>query len=343
MKQLRLASLLTAAAVLASSSMAPAQSTTDVTVALSWLRNAQYAPLYVADVKGYFKEEGLNLVLMDGGPGKNPVSTVGAGQADFGLTSGTFIFSARVAPEPVDVVAIGAIRQRSPYGYITLTEKGAPKPQPKDLEGKTVGIQTDGEVFLKAMAEENGLDYDSIKIQIVQGGLEPLLAGAVDYITGFVHNQPYQFEMEAAKPDAPAALKNKEWQAMLLADYAVPSYNDIIFAKGATLTEKPELARGFLKALARGMAFMAAHPEETAQLTAEYPGQLDPLEKAAWGLPVQNALNVSADTAEHGFLWMRPEVWEGHMGFIHKNGLLARVIPGAEVMSNAFNPGVKSQ
>ncbi len=336
-----LASMVAAASLAASVSIASAD--TEVTVSLGWLRNAQYAPLYAADVNGYFKDEGLKLQLLDGGPGKNPVSTVGAGQADFGITGGTFIFSARVAPDPVDVVAIGAIRQKSPYAYITLVNSTDPDPTPKDMEGKTIGIQTDGEIFLKGVAEKNHLDMSKMNIQVVQGGLEPLLTGAVDFISGHVHNQPYQFELEAAKPDAPENLKGKTWKALLLSDHGVPSYNDLIFATNATLKEKPELTRKFLRAVARGLQFMQENPEETAKLSAAYEGQLDTIDKLAWSLQVQNGLNASADTQEKGFLWMQPEVWEQQMRFYHENGQVPRVIPASEVMTNDFNPGVKSK
>lgn len=339
-----LTSLLAAATLAVSAGTALASDAlTEVKVSLGWLRNSQYTPLYVADVNGYFKEEGLKLTLLDGGPGKNPISTVGAGQADIGITGGTFIFSARVAPDPVDVVAIGAVRQKTPYVYITLANPSDPEPKPQDMEGKTVGIQTDGEIFLKGVAERNKLDMSKIKIQVVQGGLEPLLTGAVDFISGHLHNQPYQVEVEAAKADAPANIKGKTWKVIRLSDYGVPSYNDLIFTTNAFLKEKPEVTRKFLKAVARGMQSMQSDPEGAAKIAASYEGQIDPIERLRWSLKIQNDLNTSVDTKEHHFLWMWPEVWDKQMQFYHDNGQMARLIPAAEVMTNDFQSDVKSQ
>ncbi|MGO4841405.1 ABC transporter substrate-binding protein, partial [Rhizobiaceae sp. 2RAB30] len=125
------------------------------------------------------------------------------GQADFGIDSSVFVFRSRLAETPVDISAVGAILQNGPYGYITLTEPGAPKPTPQDMVGKKIGIQSDGEVFLQGLARLNNLDYKSFDIQVVQGGIEPLMTGQMDFYSGWVTNQPYQFELEAAKPDAP--------------------------------------------------------------------------------------------------------------------------------------------
>ena len=89
----------------------------------------------VAEAKGFFTEEGISHRIMDGGPGKNPVPIVGAGQATFGITAGgNNVFQARLAKDPVDVVAVGTLLQRGPYSYITLAAPGDPDPKPKDLE-----------------------------------------------------------------------------------------------------------------------------------------------------------------------------------------------------------------
>lgn len=232
--------------------------------------------------------------------------------------------------------------QKTPYAYITLADPSDPDPKPQDMEGKTIGVQTDGEVYLKAIAEKNDLDLDTMEIKIVQGGLEPLLIGAVDFISGHIHNQPYQVELEASKPDAPDNIKGKTWKAVRMSEYGVPSYNNVVFTTNETLREKPELVRKFLHAIAQGMKLMQENPEKVAQLVIEYPGQVETADKIKWRLPIMNELNTSADTVEHGFMWMRPEVWADQMAFYKQSGKIPRVAPPEEVMTNEFNPGIKS-
>jgi ABC-type nitrate/sulfonate/bicarbonate transport system substrate-binding protein len=70
-------------ALLASCLPAAAQPV-EVRTQLGWLRNGEFAPIMVAEAKGLFAEEGLRHRILDGGPGKNPVPIVAAGQAHFG-------------------------------------------------------------------------------------------------------------------------------------------------------------------------------------------------------------------------------------------------------------------
>lgn len=315
---------------------------TEVKVAINWLRNGQFAPLLAADALGYFKEEGIALNILDGGPGKNTISYVGVGQADFGIDSAVFTFRSRLAETPVDITAVGAVFQHGPYGYITLTEPGAPKPTPKDMEGKRIGIQTDGEVFLQGLARLNDLDYNSFQIQVVQSGIEPLMTGQVDFISGWVTNQPYQFEIEAAKPDAPENIRGKIWQAIVLSEVAVASYGDVVFTRTEVVKENPELVRKMLRALARGMEAVLKDPEGIAKIVTEYPGQGDDLDRVLWRLRNgQNDLMVSEDTREHGLLWMDLERWRKHQEFYLEAGLIPRIEEPEAFVTNEFNPGIK--
>jgi hypothetical protein len=200
----------------------PASAQTEVRTQLGWLRNGEFAPVMVAEAKGFFTEEGIRHRIVDGGPGKNPVPIVGAGQATFGITAGgNNVFQARLAKDPVDVIAVGTLLQRGPYSYITLGNPTDPDPKPKDLEGKVVGMQSDGEIFLKAFAKKHGVDLSKVKVEVVQANAEPLLVGRVDFFTGWVTNQPYLIEQEIAKPDAMPRLRGKTWKAMRYADWGI--------------------------------------------------------------------------------------------------------------------------
>ena len=328
-----------ACALLGSSTAGPAQPM-EVKTQLGWLRNGEFAPVIVAEAKGFFAEEGIKHRILDGGPGKNPVPIVGAGQAQFGVTAGgNAVFQARLAPDPVDVVAVGTLLQRGPYSYITLANPGDPAPKPKDLEGKVLGIQSDGDIFIQALAKKHNLDLGKIKIETVQANAEPLLVGRVDFFSGWITNQTFQIEQEAAKPDALPRLRGKTWKAIPYAEYGVRSYSDVIFTTGKIVRENPDLVRRYLRALARGMQYILDHPDETVQLVASFPEQVEKTDKLAWRWKIQNALFVSEDTRQNGLLWMNPKVWEEMMAFYKEYERIPRVIPPAEMMTNAFLPG----
>jgi len=179
------------AAILLAATRVPAQPA-EVKTQLGWLRNGEFAPIMVAEAKGFFTEEGIRHRILDGGPAKNPVPIVGAGQAQFGITSGgNNVFLARLAKDPVDIVAVGTLLQQGPYSFITLANPGDPDPKPKDLEGRSIGLQAYGLIFLQAFAKQHSLDLAKIKVETVQAKPEPLLVGRVDFLSGWVTNRPY--------------------------------------------------------------------------------------------------------------------------------------------------------
>jgi NitT/TauT family transport system substrate-binding protein len=319
-------------------SVAEAQQMSAVTQ-LGWLRIGEYAPIMVAEAKGFFKEEGIDHKTVDGGPGKNPIPIVAVGQAQFGLaTQGMQIISARAARDPVDVVAIGTLFQQAPSSYISITEADAPPSKPKDLEGKTVGVQAETEFVFKAFAKKNNIDLSKVKITFVKATVEPLMAGQIDYFSGWVINQTFQIETEAAKPDAPTTVKGKSWRALRLAEWGVPTYTDVIFTSGDTVKKNPELVRRYLKAVQRGMQYVIDHPDESVEILAKFPGQIEDAKKLAWRFKLQNPLFESEDTKKNGLLWMNPATWEQMVEFLKDGEQIPRAIPVAEVMTDAFLP-----
>jgi len=274
---------------------------------------------------------------VDGGPGKNPIPIVAVGQAQFGIAAnGMTMVTARLAKDPVDVVAVGTLFQTAPSAYLSLAAPDAPAPKPKDMEGKTVGVQAGTEFTFHAFAKKNGLDESKIKLVNVQGTAEPLMIGQVDYFLGWVVNQTYQIEQEAAKPDAPATLKGKTWKAMRFADWGVPMYVDVVFASGDTVKNRPDLVRRYLHALQRGMQFAIDHPDEAVNILAHFPGQAEDAKKLAWRFKLQNQLYQGPDSAAHGLLWMNPAVWDQMIGFLKDGDQISHTVPASEVMTDAF-------
>lgn len=91
------------------------------------------------------------------------------GQAQLGVaTSGLYLLAARTARDPADVVAVGALHQKTPSALLMVGDPGDRDPTPKDLEGKTIGVQAGSEFFVAALARENGVDESKIKIVTVQ-------------------------------------------------------------------------------------------------------------------------------------------------------------------------------
>src|SRR6266849_8621472 len=137
------AGLLAALAVAgAPENVAYGQSLEKLTVRFTWKLKGEYAPLYVALEKGYYKAEGLDVQLSEGNGAQNVLKALAAGNEKFGYGPAVAAATAISQGLPVKVVAL--YQTRAPRGVIAFPE--TPLNQPKDLEGKRLAISV-GETF----------------------------------------------------------------------------------------------------------------------------------------------------------------------------------------------------
>src|SRR5260370_29580534 len=93
------------------------------TLRLKWLHQAQFAGYYLAEDKGFYRAEGLDVDIRPGGADVDPESLVASGEADFAQAGGLeSVLAARDAGWPV--VAIGAAFQRIDVAFIARKEAG---------------------------------------------------------------------------------------------------------------------------------------------------------------------------------------------------------------------------
>jgi ABC-type nitrate/sulfonate/bicarbonate transport system substrate-binding protein len=83
-----------------------------VTLQLKWLHQFQFAGYYAAQAKGFYRDEGLEVTIREGGPDKPPVATVLSGEAQYSIGDSDLI-TTRINGQPI--VALAAIFQHSPY------------------------------------------------------------------------------------------------------------------------------------------------------------------------------------------------------------------------------------
>lgn len=170
---------------------ARAQTLSPVTVALSWLPNVEYAGLWLADDHGLFKQEGLQMKFLSGGPNAPlaPVS-VAAGRAEFGYA--TWLPFLDAVQKGNDFVAIAATFPVSPVGILSLPAK--PIRSAKDINGSKLLVAGPNErAAIEATLKLNKLP---VKYTPVPAGFSPdaLLEHAGDGYVGYATNQVITFE-----------------------------------------------------------------------------------------------------------------------------------------------------
>lgn len=232
-------------------------------VGLSWALNAEHAHIYNAIERGYFAEEGLEIELVPGGPGKDHLQTLGGGAVDIAFAaSGALIPQALTSPTPIEgLVVVGSVLKGSPGALITIDPELMDKElTPADLKGKIVA----GGPFLRylpIMLDKAGLAESDVTT--INAGFTPdaLFAGAADFYFGWVFNQTAIIEAQGHK-----------WNAILWKDYAFNDYPISIVVKQAMLDDptQVDVAKRFVRAVYRGLSDVVSDPAGSAAITVKY-------------------------------------------------------------------------
>src|SRR5215831_12912514 len=119
-----------------------AQGAEKLTVRFTWKLKGEYAPLFVALGKGYYKAEGLDVDLAEGNGAQNVLKALAAGNERFGY--GPAVAAAQAVSQGLPVKVVALYQTSAPMGVIAYPD--TPLKGPKDLEGKRLAISV-GETF----------------------------------------------------------------------------------------------------------------------------------------------------------------------------------------------------
>src|SRR5581483_7526180 len=114
-----------ASASLSASAAAKPATATDVQLALGYIPNVQFAPFYLAEAKGFYRDEGIN-ISFDNGISPDLIKAVGAGKFKFAIADADTVISARAEGIPVTYVA--SFFEQFPAAIISLPKAGISQP-----------------------------------------------------------------------------------------------------------------------------------------------------------------------------------------------------------------------
>ena len=156
----------------------------DVTVILDYVANTNHTGMYVALDKGYYKDLGLNVNIVE--PTEGATATlVAVGKGDFGISYQEDVTIALASEDPLPIKAIAALIQHNTSGFVTYADKNITSPA--DFEGKTyAGWGGPGEsAVLKAVMTQAGADFSKLNIITSDGAGFAALENQVDIMWFF--------------------------------------------------------------------------------------------------------------------------------------------------------------
>ncbi|MFD0869507.1 ABC transporter substrate-binding protein [Paenibacillus residui] len=227
-----------------------------VKLQLKWLPQTQFAGYFVALEKGYYREEGLDVEILPGGPDIVPEQQVANGTAHIGNSWVASLLSHQ--EEGFPLVEIAQISQRS--GLVLVSKKSAGINRPEDLKGKKIGSWMGGLEFeILALLDKYGIDADS-DVKLTKQGftMDQFFNDQLDTASALTHNEfPLVLSQGIPESDLNVIDMNDEGVAML---------QDNLFANTEWLENNRDAAVKFLRASIRGWADAIENPEAAVDI-----------------------------------------------------------------------------
>jgi NitT/TauT family transport system substrate-binding protein len=225
-----------------------------VKVPLGYIPNIQFAPLYVAIEKGYFREAGIE-VEFDYSFETDAVALVGADELQFAVVSGEQVLLARAQGLPV--VYVGAWYQQYPVAVVSKVEQGIL--EPADLKGVQIGLPGlygANYIGLEALLFSAGLSDDDVTLDSIGfNQVEALATDQEQAVSVYTANEPVQLRSQGY-----------ELNEIRVADHVHLASNGLI-TNEKTIAESPDLVSRMVEVLLRGLADTIANPDEAYEMS----------------------------------------------------------------------------
>jgi ABC-type nitrate/sulfonate/bicarbonate transport system substrate-binding protein len=281
-----------------------------VRLALDWTPNTNHTGIYVAQQRGWYRQQGIDLQLLPYSADVAPEQLVSTGKADFAISFTEAVASSRAAGIPL--VSVAAIIQHNTSALVSLKSSG-----------------------LDTVASLAGKRY--------AGFGAPYEVPVIQKVLGCNHAKSTKFQNVTTQLDPINALKSKQfdfawiymgWEGVQaqrasvalnvfpITSYCVPdSYSPVIVSTQAYLAANQAVAQRFLAATAQGYDYAIAHPQEAAKaLIAVAPaGTFDDT-----GLVTASQLYLSPRYAEGAKCWGQQTLaaWTNYPKFMYQSASL---------------------
>jgi len=288
-----------------------------VIVQLKWKHQAQFSGFYVAEEKGYYRNENIAVQFLEGGSDIDCASALISTQAQFAVIAPEDVLIKRGENYPL--LAIGVIYRRSAVVFISHGDSGIVRPS--DFKGKTIatlgagGAVRDFELQFKAMMTHLDIDMTTISLVPYDPEYKGFIDGSVDvtasYLTGGV------------------ILLEKQGRALNLiwpGDYGVNFYSDTIVTTREMTEQKPDLVFRFLKATLKGWRDAVGGPANAVDITMKYAEVKDRKLQTA----MTDAMLPLVNTGEDQIGWMKGDDWHGMVNLLLNQNIIPATIPDTD-------------
>jgi NitT/TauT family transport system substrate-binding protein len=203
-----------------------------VSFGTNWVAQAEHGGFYQALADGTYRQYGLDVTIVPGGPNVNNRILLVAGKIDFFMSANT-LQSFDAVQQNIPTVAVAAVFQKDPQ--VLIAHPGVS--QFSDLKNLTLFVSKEGmTTYFQWLKSEFGFSEAHVKPYTFNP--QPFLADQKSAMQGYVTSEPYAIEKQTRiKPEV-----------FLLADHGFNSYSTLIETRRDLVEKKPDLVQRFVDA-----------------------------------------------------------------------------------------------
>ena len=286
---------------------------TKVRLQLQWVTQAQFAGYFAAADQGYYKDEGLDVEILEGGVDIVPQTVLAQGQADYAIAWVPKALASR--EQGAQITDVGQVFARSGTLQVSFKDKGISSPS--DLKGKKVGNWGFGNEY-ELFAGMTGAGLDPAKdVTLVQQqfDMQALLRKDIDAAQAMTYNE-YAQVLEAKNPATGKLYQPSDFTTINWNDVGTAMLQDAIWADTSKLESDQayqDTTVKFLTAALKGWVFCRDNPEKCRDIVVARGSklgkshqlwQMNEINQLIWpstskiGLVDESAWNKTVDIAQ---------------------------------------------
>ncbi len=296
-----------------------------ITMVLDWTPNTNHTGLFVALEKGYFKEQGIDVEIVQP-PDGGAATLVATGKADFGISYQEEVTFAKTSEDPLPIKAIATIIQHNTSGFASPKSKNITSP--KEFENKIYGGwgSPSENAILDAVMKKEGKDFNKLKVVDI---------GQDDFFSATSKNIDFAWIFEGWDVvEANRIGIDLNFIPIGKVDKRLDYYTPLIISNEKLLKENPDEAKKFLEATAKGYEYAIENPTEAAKILVKHAPEID--EKLA----IKSQEYLASKYIDDANRWgeMKDDVWNNYTQFLKEYKLITKDLKPSEAYSNEFLP-----
>ncbi len=265
-------------------------SSPQIDLVLNWFPEAEHGGFYTALINGFYKEEGLDVNILSGGPGTPVTPRVLRRPLAFGVTNADQIIYAQA--QKIPVVAVMVPIQNTPRCILVHEDSGINSLL--ELKNITLAISRE-RAFAKYLMKK--IPLENVKIVPYTGNVVRFLLEKNYAQQGYVFSEPIVARQKGARP-----------KTLMLSEIGFNLYTSILFTTQETIDTNPELVKKLVRASIKGWEFYLENPDKTNLHIHKLNPQME-IEVLKEGVQALRPLAMDDYVAKNSFGQMSKERW----------------------------------